>query len=108
MQELREPGDRLVVIYLAEWGFRYYAQDFGLRESEDYFYVRSLERFDEVVLEATPGRSLLVTTLHRPLEIRYPQLLARIRSGWEIAERFPGTIGGGTLAIWTPRSIALP
>lgn len=102
VESRRSANDLVVVIYLAERGVRYYADRLGIAGADDYVYLRSDEDFVRVQ-QGHPGRRLLlVTTFNQQLGGRYPELTARIRSGWRIVERFPGSVGDGTITVWEP------
>ena len=96
----RKPDEIVIVIHLAEKGYRYYGKRFGLKEGKDYFFVRSVEALEAVLSSHDGKRSFLVTTLSHPLRINYPDLDARIAKDWVVARTFPGTIGDGEITIW--------
>ncbi len=93
----------VIVIHLAERGYRYYGERYGLDEGHDYFYVRTVASLDEVLAAHRDRMSLLVTTFHRALRLRYPGLDSRIRRDWAIDRVFPATVGDGEIAVWKPR-----
>jgi hypothetical protein len=99
----RKPGEIVIVIDLAESGYRYYGEHFGLQEDKDYFFIRSMEALDSVLSFHTERRSFLVTTLHRLLRIRHPNIHARITKDWTVIRTFPGTMGDGEIAVWRLR-----
>jgi 4-amino-4-deoxy-L-arabinose transferase-like glycosyltransferase len=102
LESVRQPDEIVIVIHLAEGGYRYYTPRFGVTEGEEYFYVRSLEAF-EAVLAANPDKTpILVTTFPRALRINYPDLAGRIESGWQIVHTFPATVGDGQISLWWP------
>lgn len=103
LESQREHGDIAIVIHLAETGYRYYGKRFGLAEGKDYFYVRSVKVLDEVLSSHGERRSFLVTTFPRALHLLYPDLEARIVTGWTPARIFPGTVGDGGISVWKPR-----
>ena len=104
VESIRRPGDVVLVIHLAEAGYRYYGREFNIAEGSDYFYVRSLDAFESVLGAHPNGRPLLVTTFARALYIDYPDLYARIDRDWTRLRTFPATIGDGEIAVWVKRS----
>jgi hypothetical protein len=100
VERVRQPDDLVIVIYIAESGYRYYGERYRLREGQDYFYVRSVAVLDDVLAQ-NPGRQAwLVTTFPRALRLSLPDLDARIRRDWVVAREFPATIGDGALTVW--------
>lgn len=103
IEHTRRPDEIVIVIHLAEHGFRFYGGHRGLREGERYFYVRSVAALDGV-LSANPGRrSLLVTTFPRALRLSYPELYERLGREWVVVRSFPGTVGDGDISVWKQR-----
>ena len=94
------PGDRVVVIYAAEGGFRYYATRVGVKAPEDYKYARTLSGFDSLV-GAPNGNVVVVTTFPRVLRADLPALAERIERNWKPQRAFAGTIGDGDITVWT-------
>ncbi len=103
VQSVRQSDDVVLVIHLAEAGYRYYGKQFNIAEGSNYFYVRSLSAFNDVLATHPQQRALLVTTFPRALHIDYPNLYARIDQGWMRLRTFPATIGDGEIAVWAPR-----
>ena len=101
-QQLR-PADLLVVVHLAEVGYRYYGPRIGLDEGRNTVYLRSRADLEAVMRSHTTGRILLVTTFPRIMRLEFPDLASAIDDGWTVARRFPGTIGDGDIAVWFPR-----
>jgi len=105
LESTRKPDEIVIVIYIAEKGYLYYGKRFGIRDGQDYFFVRSVESLD-AVLSSHPGRrSYLVTTFPRALHIYSPELEARISSGWKVARSFPATIGDGQISVWAQNKL---
>ncbi|MHC4843592.1 MAG: hypothetical protein ACYTEE_07305, partial [Planctomycetota bacterium] len=96
----REPGDVVIIIDLAEMGYRFYGGRLGLEEEIPWFFVRSVPDLDAVLESQGHGRRFLVTTLHRLLRLRYPDLFERIRRDWTPARTYPATIGDGEITVW--------
>ncbi len=103
LQSIRGPDDLVVVVHLAETGFRYYGPRFGLEEHTTCVYLRSKADLEAVMRTHTRGRLLLVTTFPRALRLEYPDLDTLIDQRWQVARLFPATIGDGEISIWTPR-----
>ena len=89
-----------MVIDLAAAGYRYYGKRFGLKEGEDYFFIRSMEDFEAVLSSHGQKPNFLVTTLNRLFRLRQPDLHARIVKEWTLIRTYPGTIGEGDILIW--------
>lgn len=102
IQAERKPGDVVIAIAFTESGYRYYGPGFGLNDSNSY-YVRSEEKFNQIIAAHPRDRIFVVTTLHRILRIMYPELAARIENEWQVVRRFPATIGDGELSVWKSR-----
>lgn len=103
IQSSRAPGDIIIVVHLAAGGYEFYAPKFGLRDGEDFFLVRTVERLDRV-LAAHPGRrAIAVTTFPRALRLTVPDLADRIARDWVEERRFPATVGDGEVTVWIPR-----
>lgn len=100
VQSERTPRTTVIVIYLAEWGYRYYASRLQLRQGRDYFCVRSVHALDEVLARHPGETSLLITTFPRALRIARPDLDRRIRRYWRALREFPGTVGDGEITVW--------
>jgi 4-amino-4-deoxy-L-arabinose transferase-like glycosyltransferase len=103
LESQRKPGEIVIVIHLAEKGYLYYGKRFGIEPGKNYFFVRSVEALDEV-LSSHPGqRTYLVTTFPRFLELHSRELAGRVSSDWEVAQKFPATVGDGAITVWKPR-----
>lgn len=103
VEAMRKPGEIVIVVHLAEVGYRYYGRRFALREGKDYFFVRSVPAFDAALSTRHASGSWLVTTFPRALHILHPDLEARIANGWTRARVFPATVGDGNITIWKQR-----
>lgn len=99
----RGPDDIVVVVHLAESGYRYYGPRFGLEAGRNPVYLRSKAALDAVVAAHTTGRVLLVTTFPRLMRVEFPDLAIAVDEGWKVVRVFPGTIGDGDIAVWVPR-----
>jgi hypothetical protein len=102
LEAQRKSDEIVIVIHLAEKGYQYYGQRFGLKEGEDYFCVRSVQALDAVLSAHSAKRSFLVTTFPRALRLSYPDLEARIAKNWQVIRTFPATIGDGEISLWKP------
>jgi len=100
VESLREPDGLVVVVHLAELGFRHYGEQLGVAQDRDYVYTRDPASFDAAVASRPPERVFLVTTLTRILEIEQPEIAERIASDWEVERVFPGTLGDGDVTVW--------
>lgn len=96
----KEADDPVVAIFLAEWGVRFYGPQFGLRENETFWAVRSEEGL-KAVEDDHPGKTVwLLTTLPRALHMMYPALERDIADNYRLERSFPATIGGGEIGVW--------
>ena len=103
--EAQRKGDGVVVVlYLAEKGYRYYGRQVGIREGRDYFFVRTQTAFDEVLASHRDRDVYLVTTFPRAFRMRLPELSARVRRDWVLARAFGATVGDGAIQVWKPRT----
>lgn len=100
VERVRQPADRVVVVYLAELGMRYYGVRSGAPLSEHYRFVRTVPALDSAVNEPGAGRVWLVVTFERALQMDLPDLNARVRSGWTLQHTFDGTVGDGGISVW--------
>jgi hypothetical protein len=103
VEAARRPDGFVMVIHLAEGGYRYYGRRAGIQEGRDYFYVRSVTAFETLLARNRGRRSWLVLTFPRALRLSLPDLDTRIREGWVVAQVFPGTIGDGDITVWRQR-----
>jgi mannosyltransferase len=99
LENTRRPGDKVVVVYAAEGGFRYYAPRIGVRDTTAYEYTRTLSGFDSLASALQNVR--VVTTFPRALRADMPDIAARIESYWTPTRVFPATVGDGEITIWT-------
>lgn len=99
----RTNGEPVIVVDLAEQGYRYYGDLMGTRKDHDYYFVQSQEELDSVLSTHPNEQSLVVTTLPRFLRARKPELDAQIQQEWEVIRSFPGTIGDGQISVWAPK-----
>lgn len=103
IESKRTPEQIVIVVYTAEEGVRYYSQNFGVKENVEYFYVRSLDRLNEVLSEHPLEETYLITTFERALEIDLPDLATEIHRHWQVAHTFSATIGDGEVSVWRPK-----
>ncbi len=96
----RKSDEIIIVIHLAETGYRYYAPRFNLEEGKDFFSVRSMETLDSVLSRHADQNIFLVTTFPRALRLTHPDLAERIARDFESVRTFPGTIGDGEVSVW--------
>jgi hypothetical protein len=101
----RQPGDRIVGVYLGEWGLRFYGAQFGIEEGRDFVPIRSLEELNRLEAQHKGGRVLLVTTFPRALRLAYPELNAHILDYYQPRVTFPASVGDGEITIWSRRDI---
>jgi hypothetical protein len=100
VEEHRASGDLVLPLYLADWGYRFYGEHFGLVEHKDYFPARSLEALESVLRDHPGARTWAVMTFRRALRLSQPDLYTRIHDGWFPVRTFPGTIGDGDVSVW--------
>ncbi|QJR37326.1 glycosyltransferase family 39 protein [Gemmatimonas groenlandica] len=102
----RKPDDRVVVVYLAELGMRYYGARAGAPLEQRYRFVRTVPALDSALARRGAGRVWLVVTFERALQMDLPELNARVRSGWTLQQTFDGTVGDGGISVWRERDAA--
>lgn len=100
VEPLRAPDGLVVVLHVAEAGFRFYGERLGTDQEHGYAYVRTLEDFDRVLAGHAGGDVFLATTLWGILDIDQPDITARIESEWAVERVFPGTLGDGDVILW--------
>ncbi len=98
----RAIGYVIVALYHAEEGFSYYARRAGLKLDDDFFLVRSLDKFDQILKRSGQDKILLVTTFPRSLVLDHPEIKEKIEKSWKVGKVFSGTIGGGDICVWFP------
>lgn len=106
VEQVRQPDDRVVVVYLAELGMRYYGLRDGAPLKERYRFVRTVPGLDSALAEQRTGHVWLVVTFERALQMDLPELNARVRSGWTLQHAFDGTVGDGGISVWRKRAAA--
>ncbi len=106
VEQVRQPDDRVVVVYLAELGMRYYGLRDGAPLKERYRFVRTVPGLDSALAEQRTGQVWLVVTFERALQMDLPELNARVRSGWTLQHAFDGTVGDGGISVWRTRAAA--
>lgn len=100
LQQVRRPGELIILIQNAEEGFRFYASRAGLVEGTDYVALRSVDSL--AVVRRLPRQLILVSTLERSL-IEAPGLQRSMEAGWSPTMTFPATIHDGEIRIWQQR-----
>jgi hypothetical protein len=106
LERIRQPEERVVVVYAAEGGFRYYTRRPTVHDPVAYHYARTLATFDS--LTAAPRSAIVVTTLPHVLRGDLPALAAEIDRDWAPVRIFPATIGGGEITVWKRKSECSP
>lgn len=104
IETIKQPDDIVLVIHLAEIGYRYYCNQLDIRESGNYFFVRSLDKLNKVLHMRSKKSVYLVTTFPRALHIVCTDLERRIKENWTIINTFPATIGDGHISIWAEKN----
>lgn len=90
-------------IYTAREGVAYYASRSDMRLNQDYYDVRTIPEFTEVLRQHKPEQLYLITTFPRALHLDHPELEPLIEKYWVVDKVFPGSIGDGDLTVWKPR-----
>ena len=106
VERARKTDDRVVVVYLAELGMRYYGARAGAPLDERYRFVRTVPALDSALAQRGAGRVWLVVTFERALQMDLPELNARVHSGWTLQHTFDGTVGDGGISVWRERDAA--
>ena len=99
LERTRRPGEKFLVLYAAEQGFRYYVPRISVKDRDAYAYIRTSKSFDSVVA-LTHANDRVVTTFPRVLHADVPELSERLESDWSVQRVFPATIGDGQITIW--------
>jgi len=103
LETVRQPFEKVVFVYAAEMGFRYYVAKVGVRSPEDYVYTHTREGFDSLVAPER-GPVMVVTTLRRVLRAELPVVAARLEQEWRPVRNFAGTIGDGDITVWVKKT----
>lgn len=103
LQTIRQPETKVVVVYVAQTGFRYYVPRVGMGSTQDFAYARTPAEFDSLVAPQM-GQVILVTTLRRVLRADVPVVADRIEREWRPLRNFAGTIGDGDITVWVRRT----
>lgn len=103
VESQRRPDGFVIVLHLAEAGYRYYGPRLGLDLTRRHAFVRSMTAFDAALAAAPAGPRLLVTTFPRALRLSHPDLQARLSREWVVVRTFPGTVGDGDIVVWRER-----
>ena len=98
--ENHRPGDAVIVLYLAKYGYGFYASRLGMPLDEDTYFVRDPAAFQLVLLRHPGARVWIVSTFERALGIDLPDIHEALESEWDLAARFPGTIGDGNVLVY--------
>ena len=99
LDRTRRPGEKFLVLYAAEQGFRYYVPKVDVKDRDAYAYIRTLPAFDSVISQ-TDSNDRVVTTFPRVLHADVPDLSERVARDWSVQRVFPATIGDGQITIW--------
>ena len=103
LEQTRHPGEKFLIIYAGEQGFRYYVPKVAGSDRDAYDYVRTLPSFDSLISQ-TQANDRVVTTFPRVLHADIPDLANRIERDWRPQRLFPATIGDGEITIWEKKS----
>lgn len=102
----RASRDLVLPLYLADWGYWFYGERFGLVKDQDYFPVRSVETLETVLRDRPHARTWVVMTFPRAVRLSKPELFTRIQAGWTRVRTFPGTVGDGDVSVWVSKPSA--
>jgi hypothetical protein len=98
LEQTKRPGEKVLVVYAAEGGTRYYVRRTAPADTARYEYARTLARFDSLAAGDEP--KLLLTTFPRVLHADLPDVYQRIEHDWRPRRVFPATIGDGEITVW--------
>jgi hypothetical protein len=98
LEDARKPDEKVVVVYAAEGGIRYYLHRARVSDTTAYEYARSVSRFDSLVSD--PRAQTVVTTFPRVLHADLPDVYSRITREWHPRQVFPATVGDGEITVW--------
>lgn len=103
VEAARQPDGAVIVLHLAEKGYRYYGRKANIQEGKDYFFVRTEEALEEVLASQRSRNIYVVTTFPRALRMALPELNDRLQAEWELSRDFSATVGDGGIQVWKPR-----
>jgi mannosyltransferase len=103
LEQTRHQGEKFLIIYAGEQGFRYYVPKVASNDGDAYEYIRTLPSFDSLISLAR-ANDRVVTTFPRVLHADIPELADRIERDWRPQRVFPATIGDGEITIWEKKS----
>jgi len=103
VEKSKSPGDLVMPVYLADWGYKYYGEKMELHEGRGYFSIRSAEKLSDLLSRKASKRAIFLTTFTRALKLDYPDIYDQLQKGWIIDRTFPGTLGGGAINVWRER-----
>ena len=98
-----QPGDALVAMYQAFWGFDYYSRRLGLDNQQRFYSAPTPAAFDSLGVQLAGRRVLLATTLERAFKLEQPEMWTRVEEGWTRVETLPATVGYGEISLWEPK-----
>lgn len=99
----RRPDGFVIILHLAEAGYRYYGPRLGVDLTRGHAFVRSMPALEAALAGAAERPRLLVTTFPRALRLTHPDLASRLSREWVVVRTFPGTVGDGDIVVWRPR-----
>jgi hypothetical protein len=99
-----QPGDALIAMYQAFWGFDYYSRRMGLEGQHRFYSAPTPAAFDSLGRQLSGRRVLLATTLERAFKLEQPEMWKQVEAGWTRVETLPATVGYGEISLWEPRS----
>lgn len=107
VNEARRPGDVVIVVYLAKYGYRFYSEQLRYPIDRNTYFVRNVDQFNSIV-NAAPGRHIwIVSTFERALRLDYPEIDRMIKDHWIVTRRFPGKIADGNVLVYRPTNKVL-
>jgi mannosyltransferase len=106
VEQRRHPDDLVLAVTPTTRGVRFYGDRLQAPIASHYRFISSVAELDSAVAARGSERTFVLTTLEYGLSLQHPELLARIRAGWERDTSFPGTIGDGQISVWSGPSSA--
>jgi len=101
IEQMKTEKSMVIVIYTAELGIAYYhAKKLNNGNTDEYAYVRTINKFNTALDKAGDKPTYIVTTFHRALGIDLPKIKNELEEHWHEVKVFPATIGDGDIVIW--------
>ncbi|HUQ84403.1 MAG TPA: glycosyltransferase family 39 protein [Gemmatimonadaceae bacterium] len=98
-----QPGDAVIAMYQAFWGFDYYSRQLGVDKQDRFFSAPTAAAFDSLGRQLAGRRVFLATTMERAFKLEQPDMWKRVEDGWTRVSTLPATVGYGEISLWEPK-----